>query len=81
MAEATEAYRLARVRFNRGLSTQLEVQDAQLALMTAEINQARTANDLYLAVAGLARSLGDPVPLPPASTTALLTTPPTDDGK
>jgi outer membrane protein TolC len=81
VAEATEAYRLASVRFNRGLSTQLEVQDAQLALMTAEINQARTANDLYLAVAGLSRALGEPVPLPPASATASLTTLPTNDGK
>jgi outer membrane protein TolC len=81
VAEATEAYRLASVRFTRGLSTQLEVQDAQLALMTAEINQARTANDLYLAVAGLSRALGEPVPLPPASATASLTTLPTNDGK
>jgi outer membrane protein TolC len=72
--EASEAYRLARVRYNRGISTQLEVQDAQLALMTAEINQARTVNDLYLSVAELSRSLGDDVPLPP-------TTSRTDDGE
>jgi outer membrane protein TolC len=81
VAEATEAYRLARVRFNRGISTQLEVQDAQLALMTAEINQARTVNDLYLSVAELSRSLGDDVPLPPARATASLTTPRMDDGE
>jgi outer membrane protein TolC len=79
--EASEAYRLARIRFNRGISTQLEVQDAQLALMTAEINQARTVNDLYLSVAELSRSLGEEVPLPPSRATASLTTPRTDDGE
>ena len=65
VAEAAEAYRLATVRYARGLSTQLEVQDAQLAMMTAEINQARAANDLYLSAAELARAAGEEVPLPP----------------
>jgi outer membrane protein TolC len=34
-AEADEAYRMAALRFERGLGTQLEVNDAQFALLTA----------------------------------------------
>src|SRR4029079_10602464 len=49
--EAQEAFRLASLRFSRGLSTQLEVSDAQLALLTAESTAARATNDLYLATA------------------------------
>jgi outer membrane protein TolC len=66
-AEAREAFDLATLRFARGLSTQLEVSDAQLALLTAQTNQARTTHDLYLAGAELARALGRPVPLPPTT--------------
>jgi len=70
-AEAAEAFRLATLRFNRGLSTQLDVSDAQLALATAQTNEARATYDLYLATAELARAQGRPVPLPggAASTT------------
>ena len=65
--EAREAFQLASLRFERGLSTQLEVSDAQFALLTAQTNQARTTYDLYLAGAELARALGRPVPLPPTT--------------
>ena len=41
VAEAEEAFRLASLRFQRGLSTQLDVSDAQLALATAQTNEAR----------------------------------------
>ncbi len=64
-AEAAEAFRLASLRFSRGLSTQLEVSDAQLALLTAESTEARATYDLFLASADLARALGRPVPLLP----------------
>jgi outer membrane protein TolC len=64
VAEAEEAYRLAALRFSRGLGTQLEVQDAQLALLTARTNEARATHGLYLATAGVARALGRTVPLP-----------------
>ena len=64
-AEAAEAFRLASLRFSRGLSTQLEVSDAQLALLTAESTAARATYDLFLASADLARALGQPIPLPP----------------
>jgi outer membrane protein TolC len=64
-AEANEAFRLASLRFSRGLSTQLEVSDAQLALLTAESSEARATTDLFLATSELARALGRPIPMPP----------------
>lgn len=65
-AEAQEAFQLASLRFNRGLSTQLEVSDAQVALLTAQSVEARATYDLYLASAELARALGRPIPFPPS---------------
>jgi outer membrane protein TolC len=67
--EAGEAFRLASLRFDRGLGTQLEVSDAQLAQLTAQTNEAQSIYDLYLAAAELARALGRPVPLPDDSGT------------
>lgn len=72
-AEAEEAFRLATLRFSRGLSTQLEVSDAQLALLTAQSTEARATYDLFLAAAELARALGRPIPIP--STAASSSTP------
>lgn len=68
-SEAQEAFRLASLRFSRGLSTQLEVSDAQLALLTAQSGEARATFDLYLATAELARALGRPIPMPVTSRT------------
>lgn len=68
VAEAEEAFRIASLRFSRGLGTQLEVSDAQLALLTARTNEARANHELYLAAAELARSLGQPIPFPDGST-------------
>jgi outer membrane protein TolC len=68
--EAEEAFRLATLRFSRGLSTQLEVSNAQLALLTAESTEARATYDLFLASAELARALGKPIPLPSTTTTS-----------
>ena len=65
-AEAGESFQLASLRFTRGLGTQLDVSDAQVALFTAESNEARSVYDLYLAYAELARAEGRPIPLPPA---------------
>jgi outer membrane protein TolC len=62
--EATEAFQLASLRFSRGLGTQLEVSDAQLALLTSQSNEARSVYDLHLAAAELARALGQPIPVP-----------------
>ncbi|HEX5727713.1 MAG TPA: TolC family protein, partial [Longimicrobiaceae bacterium] len=63
-AEAEEAFRLASLRYGRGLGTQLDVSDAQVALLTARTNEARATHELYLAAAVLARALGQPLPLP-----------------
>jgi len=67
VGEATEAFQLASLRFTRGLSTQVDVSDAQYQLLTARTDEARAVYDLYLAQAGLARALGRPVPLPPTT--------------
>lgn len=67
-AEAEEAFQLATLRFSRGLSTQLEVADAQVALLTARSTEARSIYDLYLAAAELARVRGRPIPLPTGGT-------------
>jgi outer membrane protein TolC len=66
--EAAEAFDLASLRFARGVGTQLEVSDAQLALLTARSTDARAVFDLYLAVAELARVRAEPIPLPDGST-------------
>jgi outer membrane protein TolC len=63
VAQAEEAFRLAQLRATRGLGTQLEVSDAQLALLTAQTNALRATFDVYLAAAELDRSLGRPIPL------------------
>jgi outer membrane protein TolC len=65
--EADETFRLASLRFNRGLTTLLEVADTQLALLRAQTNEARAIYDLYLATAELARAAGRPIPLPPTT--------------
>jgi outer membrane protein len=69
-AEAEEAFKLANLRFTRGLGTQLEVSDAQLALLTAQTNELRAVYDLYLSIAELARSRGVAIPLPPTQRSA-----------
>jgi outer membrane protein len=60
-AEATEAFQLAELRFARGLSTQVEVADAQLAMLTAQSGEARATFDLYLAAVEFTRAIGRPV--------------------
>ena len=64
VAEADEAYHLASLRYSRGMATQLEVSDAQLALTTAQTNQARSLYDVYIAAVALAQTQGKPLPLP-----------------
>jgi outer membrane protein TolC len=63
-AQAAEAFQLAEMRYQRGLSTQLEVSDAQYQLLTARSTEAKATFDLYLAVADLARVRGRDIPLP-----------------
>jgi outer membrane protein TolC len=52
--QATRAYEIADVRFRAGVSTQLELSDARLALQQAEANRAQAARDLQVARARLA---------------------------
>ena len=63
LEQAAAAY----AQMQRGLSTQLDVTDSQLALLTARTNEARAVYDLYLAIADVARAQGKPIPLPPPS--------------
>jgi outer membrane protein TolC len=72
--DANAAFRLASLRFTRGVGTQLDVSDAQVALLTAQTNEARAVYDLYLASASLAFALGRPIPFPPSGTSPTRTT-------
>lgn len=72
--EASEAFDLATMRFGRGIGTQLDVSDAQLALLIARSTEARAIYDLYLAVADFALARARPIPLPDGSTVAIGTT-------
>jgi hypothetical protein len=47
--QARRAYAIAELRFQEGVSTQLELSDARLSLAQAEINRARAARDLRVA--------------------------------
>jgi len=71
--EAEEAFELASLRFSRGIGTQLEVSDAQFALLNARSTEARATFDLYLAVAELARVRAEPIPLPDGGVVATRT--------
>jgi outer membrane protein TolC len=64
VTEAGEAFRLASLRYSRGIGTSLEVSDSQLQLLISQTDEAQSAVDLYLAAAELARALGRPIPLP-----------------
>lgn len=64
VAEASEAYGLAVLRNTRGVGTVLDVSDAQLNLVRAQVNAARAIYDVFLAAAELARATGRPIPLP-----------------
>lgn len=79
-AEADEAFRLASLRYTRGLGTQLDVSDAQLAFLTAQTDEASAIFDLYLAGAELARATGRPIPLPAPETAPPARAPTTTSG-
>jgi outer membrane protein len=64
VSEATEAFDLAVLRNARGVGTTLDVSDAQLNLVRAQVNAARAVYDVFLAAADLARATGRPIPLP-----------------
>ncbi|MGQ9488106.1 MAG: TolC family protein [Armatimonadota bacterium] len=55
---ATESLRVARVRYEAGVSTQLELSDAELAYTQAEQNLVNARYDLLIAWARLEKALG-----------------------
>jgi outer membrane protein TolC len=63
VAQATRAYHLADVRYTNGIASSIEVSDARLALQQARVNEAQSTRDYLVAMAGLERALGRPVPL------------------
>lgn len=81
--QARRAHRLAVLRYREGVSTQLEVNDARLALEQAELAQAQAARDLEVArvrvallpnlplAAALPTSVPAPVPRAPPAERAL----------
>jgi outer membrane protein TolC len=74
VTEAGEAFRLASLRYSRGIGTSLEVSDSQFQLLISQTDEAQSAVDLYLAAAELARALGRPIPLPGGSVISPQTT-------
>jgi outer membrane protein len=58
LEQAKEAMRLAQVRYQGGVSTQLEVLDAQAALTLAETNHVNATYDYQTALANLERAVG-----------------------
>ena len=56
--QAQRVHDLTVLRFERGLSTQLEVSDARLALLQARTNVAQAIADFHIADAGVERALG-----------------------
>jgi len=68
--QATRAYQIAEVRFQSGVSTQLELSDARLLLQQAEANRAQAARDLQVARARGALLADLPLNLSSGNTTA-----------
>ncbi|MBU2493223.1 MAG: TolC family protein [Bacteroidetes bacterium] len=56
--QAQQGYEIARTRFENGLATQLEVNDAELALRQARLNKLQAVYDLRIAEAELQMILG-----------------------
>ena len=58
VVQAERVYDLTRMRYERGLATQLEVSEARLALLQARTNLAQALADFAIADAALIRALG-----------------------
>lgn len=55
---AREGLKIAEVRYQNGIGTQLEVIDSQLALITAQTNQVQAYHDFLIAEAQLKKAVG-----------------------
>ena len=58
VSQATEGFEIAKRRLNNSLATQLEVNDAELALRQAKLNRLQAIYDLKIAEADLDNVLG-----------------------
>jgi outer membrane protein TolC len=61
--QARRANQIATVRYNNGMSTQLEVSDSRLVAQRAEVNEAQALRDYLVGLAELERALGRPAPV------------------
>ena len=59
LQSAEEAYRLQKVKFENGAATTTDVLDAESDVARARLQSALARYDYYLALIGLARSVGD----------------------
>jgi outer membrane protein TolC len=59
LAQAEKGYSIAQVRYESGLSTQLELLDAELQVNMARVNRLRALYDLTIARFSLAHAVGD----------------------
>ncbi len=75
---AQRTHHLALVRWQNGLSTQLEVSDARLQMQTAEVNEVAATKDYRLALLRLERASGKPLALTNRSIDELSSNIPTD---
>jgi outer membrane protein TolC len=73
VAQAARAYQIAEVRFQQGISTQLELTDSRLLLEQAEANRAMAGRDLQVARARVA--LLPDLPLAPAGASPVILAP------
>jgi outer membrane protein TolC len=77
-ALARRAHHLATVRWQNGLSTQLEVSDARLQMQTAEVNEVAATKDYRISLLRLERATGRTLELTYRSIDELSSTLPTD---
>ena len=56
--QALRVYELTEMRFREGLATQLEVDNARLALQQARLNEVQAYHDAWVAIARAERALG-----------------------
>lgn len=61
LEQAEEAYRIARLRYESGVGTSIEVLDAQVALTRARTNFVRALHDLHRAAADFDYAVGKPI--------------------
>ena len=59
--QAERGYEIAKLRYQEGVGTQLEVTDALVAMTTAQLNKSNALRDYLVARTNLRRAVGEPV--------------------